>query len=75
MSERLRVAAWQIGILVVLMGAWEWLTAIKAVSKTPGLYWVDPFFISRPSAIVRRFVYLTSDQVRLTIWQMALSTV
>jgi NitT/TauT family transport system permease protein len=74
-SERARVLAWRLGILVVLLAAWEWLTTIKAVSRTPGLYWVDPFFISRPSAIARRFVYLASDQVRLSIWQMALSTV
>jgi NitT/TauT family transport system permease protein len=75
MSERARVAIWRLAILLVIVGAWEWLTGIKAVSKTPGLYWLDPFFISRPSAIARRFVYLASDQVRLTIWQMALSTV
>jgi len=74
-AERARILAWQLGILVVLLGAWEWLTGIKAVSRTPGLYWVDPFFISRPSAILQRFVYLASGQVRLSIWQMALSTV
>jgi hypothetical protein len=51
-----------------------YLTGIKAISKTPGLYWLDPFFVSRPSLIVKRFVYLASDQVRLSIWQMALST-
>jgi NitT/TauT family transport system permease protein len=75
MSERARVTIWRLGILVVWLSAWEWLTGIKAVSRTPGLYWLDPFFISRPSAIARRFVYLASDQVRLSIWQMALSTV
>ena len=75
MSERLRVVCWQVAILLVLLAAWEWLTGIKAISRTPGLYWVDPFFISRPSAIVRRFAYLLSDQVRLSLWQMALSTV
>lgn len=74
-SERSRVLVWQVAILVVLLAAWEWLTGIKAVARTPGLYWVDPFFISRPSAILQRFAYLTSDQVRLSLWQMALSTV
>jgi NitT/TauT family transport system permease protein len=69
------VLVWQLGILIVLVGAWEWLTAVKAVSRTPGLYWIDPFFISRPSAILPRFAYLMSDQVRLPLWQMALSTV
>ena len=72
---RLGVWAWRIGILVAFLGAWEYLTGIKAISKTPGLYWIDPFFISRPTAIAERFVYLASDKVRLNIWQMALSTV
>jgi len=69
------VWAWRIGILLVFLAAWEYLTGIKAISKTPGLYWIDPFFISRPSAIVRRFVFLMSNQVRLPLWRMALSTV
>ena len=72
---RRSVWAWRLGILVVFLGAWEYLTGIKAISKTPGLYWIDPFFISRPSAIAQRFLYLTSDKVRLTLWQMALSTI
>jgi NitT/TauT family transport system permease protein len=69
------VLLWQLGILVALMAAWEWLTGVKAISRTPGLYWIDPFFVSRPSAVVERFAYLMSDQVRLPLWQMALSTV
>ena len=69
------VWAWRIGILLVFLAAWEYLTGIKAIAKTPGLYWIDPFFISRPSAIARRFVYLMSDNVRLPLWRMALSTV
>src|SRR5438045_9361201 len=75
MTERARIALWRVGILVALLGAWEWLTGIKAISRTPGLYWLDPFFISRPSAILARFAYLASGQARLTLWQMALSTV
>ena len=75
MSERARVYFWRAVIFVALVGGWEWLTGIKAISKTPGLYWIDPFFISRPSLIVKRFAYLASDQVRLNIWQMAASTV
>src|SRR3990170_6229455 len=73
--DRWSVWAWRLGILLVFLGAWEYLTGIKAISKTPGLYWIDPFFISRPSAIFRRFIHLASGEVRLTIWQMALSTV
>ncbi|MBI2527232.1 MAG: ABC transporter permease [Candidatus Rokubacteria bacterium] len=73
--DRWTVLAWRLALLVAFLGAWEYLTGIKALSKTPGLYWIDPFFISRPSAIARRLAYLSSDQVRLTIWAMALSTV
>src|SRR5438034_3876111 len=74
-SERAWVLCWRLLILVVLVGAWEWLTGIKAISTTPGLYWIDPFFVSRPSVILRRFAYLASGAVRLSIWAMALSTV
>src|SRR5258708_37924396 len=74
-KDRLRVLAWQLLILVAVLAAWQYLTGIKAISKTPGLYWIDPFFISRPSAIAERLLYLMSPKVRLTIWQMALSTV
>jgi NitT/TauT family transport system permease protein len=75
MTERWRIALWRLAILAALLGGWEWLTGLKAISRTPGLYWIDPFFISRPSEIARRFAYLASDEVRLSIWQMALSTV
>ena len=54
-TQRLRVLVWQLAILVLVVGAWQYLTGIKAVSKLPGLYWIDPFFISRPSAIAERF--------------------
>jgi NitT/TauT family transport system permease protein len=74
-TARTSVLVWRLVILVALVGAWEFLTGIKAISRTPGLYWVDPFFISRPSLILQRFAYLASDQVRLSIWSMAFSTI
>jgi len=55
------IVAWRLAILVALLGSWEWLTGIKEVSRTPGLYWIDPFFVSRPSEILKRFVFLASD--------------
>ena len=75
MSDKLKINFWRLAILVLGVAAWEWLTRIKAVSKIPGLFFIDPFFISRPSKIVERFFYLNSDKVRLTLWQMLLSTV
>ena len=53
MSDARAGVAWRLAILVVLLVAWEWLTGIKAISRTPGLYWIDPFFISRPSLIAQ----------------------
>src|SRR5207244_9497543 len=74
-TERARIHLWRALIFVAIVGGWEWLTGIKAISRTPGLYWIDPFFISRPSLIAKRFAYLLSDRVRLSLWQMTLSTV
>ena len=53
---RVTVLAWRVAILVIVLGAWQYLSGIKAISKMPGLYWIDPFFISRPSAIAERFL-------------------
>ena len=69
------IILWRLAIVVTLVAAWEWLTSVTGISKLPGLYWIDPFFISRPSAILQRFVHLAGPDVRLTIWAMALSTV
>jgi NitT/TauT family transport system permease protein len=74
-ADRRRILVWRLAILIALVTGWEWLTGVKAIARMPGLYWLDPFFVSRPSTIVQRFAYLASDQVRLSIWQMALSTV
>jgi NitT/TauT family transport system permease protein len=75
MREGTRVFMWRLAILVTAVAAWEWLTGIKTISHTPGLYWIDPFFISRPSVIGRRFLHLAFGDVRLSLWQMAASTV
>ena len=75
MSERVRVNAWRLLILVLLVGLWEGLThpaVTKSVSRA--LYFVDPFFVSRPSTIWARFWYLNSGAVRVPLWQLALST-
>jgi NitT/TauT family transport system permease protein len=74
-QERARVRAWRLAILVVALGLWEGLThpALgKSVSRV--VYFLDPFFISRPSAIWSRFFYLNSDAVRVPLWQLLLST-
>ena len=74
-TERTRIRLWRAGILVVFFGLWEGLThpAIsKSVSRT--VYFIDPFFISRPSAIWARFWHLNSSAVRVPLWELLLST-
>ena len=44
-TGRWSVWTWRIGILAVFLRAWEYLTGIKAISRTPGLYWIDPFIV------------------------------
>ena len=49
--RRIRVSAWQIGILAVLLGGWEILTRIPwFVANTA----FDPFFISQPYRVAVR---------------------
>jgi NitT/TauT family transport system permease protein len=75
MSERARINLWRAGILVALLALWEGLThpaVAKSVSRA--VYFVDPFFISRPSAIWARFWHLNSSAVRVPLWQLLLST-
>lgn len=75
MKDRLRVRLWQLAILVVALGLWEGLTH-PAVTRTVSraVYFVDPFFISRPSAVWARFWHLSSPAVRTPLWQLLLST-
>jgi len=50
-AERVQIVAWQVLILVALLGFWEWST------RTPWFVEhsiMDPFFVSRPSDIARR---------------------
>ena len=75
MTERARINGWRAGILIVTVGLWEGLThpAIrKSVSRV--VYFIDPFFISRPSAIWARFWHLNSAAVRVPLWELLLST-
>lgn len=75
MTERARVTAWRLAILAAGLGLWEGLThpaVTKAVSRV--VYFVDPFFISRPSTIWTRFWQLNTSAVRVPLWQLLLST-
>jgi NitT/TauT family transport system permease protein len=73
--DRWRVAAWRAAILVATLGLWEGLThpaVTRSVSRV--VYFLDPFFISRPSAIWARFWHLNSAAVRVPLWELLLST-
>jgi NitT/TauT family transport system permease protein len=73
--ERGWVTFWRVAILVAGLGLWEGLTH-PAVTKTVSrvVYFIDPFFISRPSAIWSRFWHLNSTAVRVPLWELLLST-
>jgi len=75
LTERTRIQLWRLAILAVTLGLWEGLTH-PAISKSVSrvIYFVDPFFISRPSAIWTRFWHLNSSAVRVPLWQLLLST-
>ncbi len=49
--RRIRITGWQIGLLAVLLGAWETLTRIPWFVKNTAF---DPFFISQPSRVAVR---------------------
>src|SRR5262245_1493337 len=76
MSERTRIMLWRVAIFVTGVGLWEGLTH-PAITRTVSrvVYFVDPFFISRPSAIWARFWHLNSSAVRVPLWELLLSTV
>jgi len=52
----------------------EYLTGIKAVSRSGAFYGIDTFFISRRPRFAERFGLLIRPGCGSTIWQMALST-
>ncbi|HEV8675060.1 MAG TPA: ABC transporter permease [Methylomirabilota bacterium] len=75
MSPRAPIHLWRAGILLVTLALWEGLThpaITKSVSRVA--YFIDPFFISRPSAIWARFWHLNSAAVRVPLWELLLST-
>src|SRR5262245_9255152 len=75
LTERTRIHLWRAAILVVFFSLWEGLThpaITKAVSRT--VYFVDPFFISRPSATWARFWHLNSAAVRVPLCERSVAT-
>jgi NitT/TauT family transport system permease protein len=54
-SERGAVAAWRVGVAIVVLGAWQTAAAMGAI---------DPFFFSRPSDIAQRmWTWVTSGMI------------
>jgi len=62
------VHAWRLGLLLVIVGGWEAVVALK---------WVDPYLLSSPSAIGKRLWTLTASgqmltHVYVTAWETLL---
>ncbi|HEU5393727.1 MAG TPA: ABC transporter permease [Candidatus Methylomirabilis sp.] len=73
MRARALIQLWRLLILAAFFLAWEYGTGILVIREfrlfgVKPLSWVDPFFISTPSLIVRRFVFLISPQAKVTLW-------
>src|SRR5262245_48932617 len=51
-EKRILIVALQAGLLVTLVGAWEWAAAWR---------WLDPFFFSQPSIFGARAWYWLTD--------------
>jgi NitT/TauT family transport system permease protein len=70
--DRIRVIAWQVLILIVILAAWEILTRIPWFIKNTIL---DPFFVSRPSLIVLNLYKWTFGAKSGYLWPHLFSTV
>jgi NitT/TauT family transport system permease protein len=70
-AERIQIIGWQVLILLVVIGFWEWATRVPwFVEHTI----MDPFFVSRPSAIVARIYDWTLGTKRGYLWPHLAST-
>jgi NitT/TauT family transport system permease protein len=70
-AERIQIIGWQVLILLVVIGFWEWATRVPwFVEHTI----MDPFFVSRPSAIVTRIYDWTLGTKRGYLWPHLAST-
>ncbi len=70
--ERVRVIAWQLILLLVILVAWEVLTRVPWLVKSTIF---DPFFLSRPSLIAVNLYNWTLGAKRGYLWPHLLSTV
>jgi NitT/TauT family transport system permease protein len=71
--ESLVVLAWQIGLLVAVLAAWQWVPSIPGIhSVTVSL---DPFFISSPERVAKRtWRLLLGTSYEPTIWKALWAT-
>ena len=71
--ERLRVLAWQISLLLLLLlGVWEFGTRVPWLAKNINVF--DPFFVSRPSRVLVQLVEWTCGAKAGHFWPHLFST-
>jgi len=70
-GERMQVLGWQVLILLVVLAFWEWTTRVPWFIEHTIM---DPFFVSRPSAIVQRIYDWTFGPKRGHLWPHLAST-
>jgi sulfonate transport system permease protein len=63
--ERVVIRAWQIAVVMVVLGVWELGTRVPWLAQNTVL---DPFFISRPSAILARLWTWMTARGQNSLW-------
>lgn len=71
-NERFRVLAWQISLLLLLLGIWEFATRIDWLAQNISLF--DPFFVSRPSRVLAQLLEWTCGAKAGQFWSHLFST-
>jgi NitT/TauT family transport system permease protein len=51
-NERIRVLAWQISLLLLLLAVWEFGTRVPWLAQNVNIF--DPFFVSQPSRVLAK---------------------
>jgi NitT/TauT family transport system permease protein len=72
-ARRWQILAWQVAIFVALFAVWQWGTQVAWLAKHIKI--LDPFFISTPERILRRFVELSQPNLPQPLQARILTTV
>lgn len=70
--NRARLGLWQVGLVAIFLAIWEFGTRIPLLAKNVNIF--DPFFVSRPSAVLLRLYDWTLGSKAGFLWPHLWST-